>query len=145
MRITTVAFALSKGRVFTTVEKLDDRAAEGRICLPPEGGWPRLIQYDDESKGRALGDVWEDIAPLNMRAAERLGYPTQKPEASSNTLFPRVPMKAMSCLIRFVAVARRHIRRYEVRHPADRQTGATFKKAPKAKGQTQKARRLGFD
>src|SRR5262249_22708472 len=31
--------------------------------------------------GRPFGDVWSDIPPLNSQAAERLGYPTQKPEA----------------------------------------------------------------
>jgi site-specific DNA-methyltransferase (adenine-specific) len=54
---------------------------EGRIYIPEDGGWPRLIRYEDESKGRAVGDVWEDIPPINMRARERLGYPTQKPLA----------------------------------------------------------------
>jgi SAM-dependent methyltransferase len=28
-----------------------------------------------------LPDVWSDIAPINSQAGERLGYPTQKPEA----------------------------------------------------------------
>lgn len=31
--------------------------------------------------GVPLGDVWTDISPLNSQAAERLGYPTQKPLA----------------------------------------------------------------
>jgi hypothetical protein len=65
----------------TTVEKLDLLDAEGRIYWPADGGWPRLIRYEDESKGRAVGDVWDDIPPINMKARERLGYPTQKPEA----------------------------------------------------------------
>lgn len=65
----------------TTVDRLDEMAAKGRIYFPPDGGWPRLVRYQDESKGRAVGDVWEDIPPLNMKARERLGYPTQKPEA----------------------------------------------------------------
>lgn len=65
----------------TTVDRLDELDSEGKIYFPEEGGWPRLIRYSDESKGQALGDVWEDIPPLNMRARERLGYPTQKPEA----------------------------------------------------------------
>jgi site-specific DNA-methyltransferase (adenine-specific) len=65
----------------TSVEKLDDLYAGGRIYLPADGGWPRLIRYEDESKGRAVGDVWDDIPPINMRARERLGYPTQKPVA----------------------------------------------------------------
>jgi adenine specific DNA methylase Mod len=63
----------------TTVEKLEELYTEGLIYLPEDGGWPRRIRFEDESKGRALGDVWEDIPPVNMRAAERLGYPTQKP------------------------------------------------------------------
>ncbi|MGI8755466.1 MAG: DNA methyltransferase [Acidimicrobiales bacterium] len=76
----------------TTVEKLDALDADGLIHWPKGGGWPRLIRYADEGKGRAIGDVWTDIAPINMRARERLGYPTQKPltlleriiDASSN-------------------------------------------------------------
>lgn len=63
----------------TTVERLDELHSAGRIHVPEDGGWPRLVRYEDESKGRALGDVWEDISPINMRARERLGYPTQKP------------------------------------------------------------------
>jgi site-specific DNA-methyltransferase (adenine-specific) len=64
----------------TTVERLDEYVGEGRIYFPPDGGWPRLIRFEDESKGRAIGDVWTDIPPLNMMAKERLGFPTQKPE-----------------------------------------------------------------
>ena len=29
----------------------------------------------------ALQDVWDDISPINSQAKERLGYPTQKPQA----------------------------------------------------------------
>jgi DNA modification methylase len=65
----------------TTVDKLDEMAAAGRIYFPEGGAWPRLIRYADESKGSAIGDIWDDIPPINMRARERLGYPTQKPEA----------------------------------------------------------------
>ena len=76
----------------TTVERLDGLDAAGRIYFPKDAGWPRLIRYEEDSKGRAVGDVWEDIPPINMQARERLGYPTQKPvrllerliEASSN-------------------------------------------------------------
>jgi DNA modification methylase len=65
----------------TTVDRLEEMCQQGRVYLPSDGSWPRLIRYEDESKGRAVGDVWEDIPPLNMRATERLGYQTQKPEA----------------------------------------------------------------
>ena len=62
----------------TTVEKLDVLASKDMIYFPPDKGWPRLIRYG-EPKGKAVGDVWDDIAPLNMMAKERMGYPTQKP------------------------------------------------------------------
>ncbi len=64
----------------TTVEKLDELDAAGLIYFPEGGGWPRRIRFEEESRGRALGDVWSDIPPINMKARERLGYPTQKPE-----------------------------------------------------------------
>jgi len=40
-----------------------------------------LKRYLDEQKGEALGDFWPEPASVNALAAERLGYPTQKPEA----------------------------------------------------------------
>lgn len=66
---------------FTTVDKLDELAEDGRIHFPAGGGFPRLIRYVDESLGRAVGDVWIDIPPIGMSAKEKLGYPTQKPLA----------------------------------------------------------------
>jgi len=64
------------------VSKLDQLAKEGRIYFPPkEGGMPRYKQYLDESKGVLLQDMWTDINPIQAQAWERLGYPTQKPEA----------------------------------------------------------------
>jgi DNA modification methylase len=44
-------------------------------------GTPRLKQYTTDMQGIGLQDVWTDIPPINARAQERLGYPTQKPEA----------------------------------------------------------------
>jgi site-specific DNA-methyltransferase (adenine-specific) len=38
-------------------------------------------RYLDEMKGRPVDTVWDDIAPVAAQAAERLGYPTQKPLA----------------------------------------------------------------
>ncbi|MGI8477518.1 MAG: DNA methyltransferase [Thermomicrobiales bacterium] len=57
----------------TTVENREVMADEGKIHFPKDGGWPRLIRYQDESKGSAIGDVWDDIPPINMKAKERLG------------------------------------------------------------------------
>lgn len=61
-----------------TLDKLD---AEGRIYWPKRGEYPKLKQYLHESQGTALGDLWTDIQVIGRTAAERLGYPTQKPVA----------------------------------------------------------------
>ncbi|MCE9591722.1 MAG: site-specific DNA-methyltransferase [Planctomycetes bacterium] len=66
----------------TVQECLDKLDAAGRIYWPEkEDGKPRLKWYADELEGVALPDMWSDIAPISAQAAERLGYPTQKPEA----------------------------------------------------------------
>jgi DNA modification methylase len=44
-------------------------------------GYPQLKRYLDEMPGQMVQDVWTDIQPINNRAAERLGYQTQKPIA----------------------------------------------------------------
>ncbi len=55
---------------------------EGRIWYPNEKSKrPQLKRYLDEMHGIPMGSVWTDIAPINSQAAERLGYPTQKPLA----------------------------------------------------------------
>jgi DNA modification methylase len=63
-------------------ERLEALEAAGRIFWPKKaGGTPRLKWFADELGGSAMPDVWSDIAPVSASAAERLGYPTQKPEA----------------------------------------------------------------
>lgn len=37
--------------------------------------------YLDDLEGQPMTDIWNDIQPLSAHDAERLGYPTQKPEA----------------------------------------------------------------
>ncbi len=44
-------------------------------------GLPRLKQYLDAMPGIHLQSIWDDIPPIGAQAAERLGYPTQKPLA----------------------------------------------------------------
>ena len=61
---------------------LDRLDSEGKIHWPKKpGGMPRLKQYPEDLPGVPLQDVWTDIRPMHNLAAERLGYPTQKPEA----------------------------------------------------------------
>ena len=68
-----------------TMQRLHD---EGRIFYPKDkNGLPEyskrlaLKRYLNEQKGELLGDVWTDIQNVQAHAKERIGYPTQKPEA----------------------------------------------------------------
>ena len=60
-------------------ERMDEAVAAGRIIQTAPGKVPQQKMYLDEQPGRLVGDVWTDIGVLNSQAAERLGYPTQKP------------------------------------------------------------------
>ena len=62
-------------------QKLDILDENGLIYWPPKGKVPQLKRYLDEDAGVAIVDVITDIKPIGASAAERLGYPTQKPEA----------------------------------------------------------------
>jgi DNA modification methylase len=59
---------------------IDRLISEGRIIFSRHGA-PRLKTYLENLGGIDIGDVWIDIEPINAGAAERLGYPTQKPLA----------------------------------------------------------------
>lgn len=54
---------------------------EGRVYQSKPGMVPRRKYYLDEGKGVELQSLWTDIDSINSQAAERLGYPTQKPLA----------------------------------------------------------------
>jgi DNA modification methylase len=61
-------------------EGIDELLGSGRIIFT-RTGMPRLRTNIEDLPGIAVTDVWADIEPVNAAAAERLGYPTQKPEA----------------------------------------------------------------
>jgi len=66
-----------------TEEQLEKWWAEGRILTKRDGA-PRmdgLRVYFDEMPGKSLQSVWTDIPRIPNTSRERLGYPTQKPEA----------------------------------------------------------------
>ncbi|MBI2762942.1 MAG: site-specific DNA-methyltransferase [Chloroflexi bacterium] len=73
------------GRVwFTLPEKMAALDADGRIFWPSSGGVPKLKRYLLEYPGIPLQSVWTDVASLaglSASSGERLGFPTQKPEA----------------------------------------------------------------
>jgi site-specific DNA-methyltransferase (adenine-specific) len=61
------------------MRKLD---SEKRLFFPAKaGGRLRRKIYLDESPGVPIPDLWNDLPPIHASSAERLGYPTQKPEA----------------------------------------------------------------
>lgn len=62
-------------------QKLDQLDLAGLIVWPAKGGIPRFKRYHDVDRGVVVQDVITDIDPLSPHAKERLGYPTQKPEA----------------------------------------------------------------
>jgi len=65
----------------TSQAKLDLLEQEGLIYWPPKGKVPQFKRYYSADKGTPIQDVIGDIDPLGAQAAERLGYPTQKPLA----------------------------------------------------------------
>jgi DNA modification methylase len=63
----------------STLERLESE----RKLIPPQrdgAGW-RYKWYLHETKGKQVEDIWTDINLTNPMATERVGYPTQKPEA----------------------------------------------------------------
>ncbi len=66
-----------------TLEQLETWWDEERIVLKKDGR-PRmdgLKVYLDEMPGKPLQSIWTDIKRIANTSDERLGYPTQKPEA----------------------------------------------------------------
>ena len=65
------------------LEQLEQWWAEGRIQTKRDGT-PRLDGlkvYLDEAEGKPLQNIWTDIPRIPNNSAERMDYPTQKPEA----------------------------------------------------------------
>ena len=65
----------------TIQDGFDRLDRDGLLYQARVGGLPRYKRYLDEQRGRMLDDVWIDISNLTGTNKERLGYPTQKPEA----------------------------------------------------------------
>ncbi len=63
-----------------TQDKIDEGLKRGIIVFS-KNGVPRLKRYLDEMKGEYISDIWTDISEIQAYNKERIGYPTQKPEA----------------------------------------------------------------
>lgn len=61
---------------------MNELDAQGRIYCPEDKfKRPATKLYLDESKGSLVGTVWTDFSALQATDTQRIGYPTQKPEA----------------------------------------------------------------
>jgi DNA modification methylase len=66
----------------STLQALEELDKAGRLFWPKmKGGTPMFKRYLEEAVGVPALDVIADVPPLNNATRERLGYPTQKPEA----------------------------------------------------------------
>ena len=68
------------GRHWMDQETIDGWMKRGLIVFT-KTGMPRFKRYLKATDGKPIPNVWTDIFPINSQAQERLGYPTQKPEA----------------------------------------------------------------
>ncbi|GHU20976.1 hypothetical protein FACS1894164_00070 [Spirochaetia bacterium] len=65
-----------------TQETFDERIKKNPYLIYwTESGRPRYKIYTDEYEGQPIGNIWIDIPYLSTASKERIGYPTQKPEA----------------------------------------------------------------
>lgn len=61
-----------------TQNKIDELIGQGKI-VTTKSGMPYIKQYLDESQGRPIQSIWNDVLP-SKSGNERLDYATQKPE-----------------------------------------------------------------
>ena len=64
-----------------TRERMEEAYNQGLVVQTKPGNVPQLKRYLDEQEGTPVDDVWTDMLNINAKAAEALGYPTQKPLA----------------------------------------------------------------
>lgn len=60
------------------LETLQELDKKGNIGWSSNGVPFRKLRPEDD-KGKPVGNIWDDISLINSQAAERVGYPTQKP------------------------------------------------------------------
>jgi len=64
-----------------SLEKMEQWDKEGRLLFPKDkNGRIRRKRFLDELKGKPIQNLWTDIE-ITSQSKERIGYPTQKPEA----------------------------------------------------------------
>ncbi|MDR2438843.1 MAG: hypothetical protein LBE12_05680 [Planctomycetaceae bacterium] len=65
-----------------SLEKMKQFDKEGRLHFPKtKNGRIQRRRFLDELQGKPIQNVWDDIEMIGYHSKERIGYPTQKPEA----------------------------------------------------------------
>lgn len=62
-------------------KKMKELIEKGMIIQTNPNTVPQRKQYLEDGKGISIQTIWDDIPALSASSQERLGYPTQKPEA----------------------------------------------------------------
>lgn len=62
-------------------QRMEELYRQGRIIQTSPGAVPQYKRYLDEMPGVPVQNLWDDVPFINNRAAEALGFPTQKPVA----------------------------------------------------------------
>ena len=68
-------------RVWRWTKERMQEAHDNGIINYSSTGLAAQKRYLDEMQGNPVDTIWEDIKPIQAQAEERLGFPTQKPEA----------------------------------------------------------------
>lgn len=68
-------------------ERMEQMDGEGRLYFPDDKSHRiQRKRFLDELEGETVDSLWDDVPPINSQAAERLGFPTQKPVALLNRI-----------------------------------------------------------
>ncbi len=80
-------------------ERIDLAMTQGLIVFPKGGdGMPCFKDFLDTKEGIPLQSIWIDIPDVNSQAHERLGFPTQKPEALLERII-RASTAVLDCFV----------------------------------------------
>lgn len=91
-------------------ETMADLASRGRIWYPEDKSKrPRLKRFLDESKGRIVDNLWDDIPPVNSQAQDRTGIARRSPRPSSSVSSRRRPIPVTLCWTASAARAQRQL------------------------------------
>ncbi|MEW6506360.1 MAG: DNA methyltransferase [Bacteroidota bacterium] len=61
--------------------RLQKLLESGEAMITEKSKYPVYKHYFNDTKGAPLDNIWNDLEQMGTKSAERLGYPTQKPEA----------------------------------------------------------------